>query len=166
MPRKRALRALEARPSLGPVVGSTKILEAQHGPAKCPGVDWPLNCHVDCQTHGERDGLAEIGKVNSVLKGKVGCYLIRRAFALPGRVTDGTGCDAAPLSPGLPRAGCTAPPATDAPPAIPAACSHWFQMPALPAAPARAAQVPRSEERRVGKECRSRWSPFYYKKKQ
>src|SRR4029079_19839543 len=24
---------------------------------------------------------------------------------------------------------------------------------------------PRSEERRVGKECRSRWSPHYYKKK-
>src|ERR1039457_7193658 len=25
--------------------------------------------------------------------------------------------------------------------------------------------VPRSEERRVGKECRSRWSPYHYKKK-
>src|SRR3712207_9030079 len=24
---------------------------------------------------------------------------------------------------------------------------------------------PRSEERRVGKECRSRWSPYHYKKK-
>src|SRR2546427_11688490 len=26
--------------------------------------------------------------------------------------------------------------------------------------------VMRSEERRVGKECRSRWSPYHYKKKQ
>src|SRR5688572_32476149 len=26
-------------------------------------------------------------------------------------------------------------------------------------------QCPRSEERRVGKECRSRWSPHHYKKK-
>src|SRR6266699_7074758 len=25
--------------------------------------------------------------------------------------------------------------------------------------------APRSEERRVGKECRSRWSPYHYKKK-
>src|ERR1039457_7309651 len=25
--------------------------------------------------------------------------------------------------------------------------------------------IPRSEERRVGKECRSRWSPYHYKKK-
>ena len=25
--------------------------------------------------------------------------------------------------------------------------------------------VERSEERRVGKECRSRWSPYHYKKK-
>src|SRR5215207_8318831 len=30
--------------------------------------------------------------------------------------------------------------------------------------PARAT-IPRSEERRVGKECRSRWSPYHYKKK-
>src|SRR5947199_3783656 len=27
-------------------------------------------------------------------------------------------------------------------------------------------QRARSEERRVGKECRSRWSPYHYKKKQ
>src|SRR3712207_8530107 len=27
------------------------------------------------------------------------------------------------------------------------------------------AYVPRSEERRVGKECRSRWSPYHLKKK-
>src|SRR5437763_7283583 len=27
-------------------------------------------------------------------------------------------------------------------------------------------QVPRSEERRVGKECRSRWSPYHEKKKE
>src|SRR5437868_13660976 len=27
------------------------------------------------------------------------------------------------------------------------------------------ADVQRSEERRVGKECRSRWSPYHYKKK-
>src|SRR2546430_17594580 len=27
------------------------------------------------------------------------------------------------------------------------------------------ADVTRSEERRVGKECRSRWSPYHYKKK-
>src|SRR5215813_14969715 len=26
-------------------------------------------------------------------------------------------------------------------------------------------RLPRSEERRVGKECRSRWSPYHYKKK-
>src|SRR5690349_25071180 len=26
--------------------------------------------------------------------------------------------------------------------------------------------IGRSEERRVGKECRSRWSPYYYRKKQ
>src|SRR6266853_4271511 len=26
-------------------------------------------------------------------------------------------------------------------------------------------QIARSEERRVGKECRSRWSPYHYKKK-
>src|SRR5574339_782615 len=29
-----------------------------------------------------------------------------------------------------------------------------------------AAALARSEERRVGKECRSRWSPYHYKKKQ
>src|SRR3989449_9107351 len=29
----------------------------------------------------------------------------------------------------------------------------------------RGARVARSEERRVGKECRSRWSPYHYKKK-
>src|SRR3712207_6939304 len=41
-----------------------------------------------------------------------------------------------------------------------------------PAGPARAspprtrsARHARSEERRVGKECRSRWSPYHYKKK-
>src|SRR5689334_25398241 len=28
-----------------------------------------------------------------------------------------------------------------------------------------ARRLPRSEERRVGKECRSRWSPYHYKKK-
>src|SRR5438309_4097168 len=28
-----------------------------------------------------------------------------------------------------------------------------------------ATQAPRSEERRVGKECRSRWSPYHEKKK-
>src|SRR5687767_15405539 len=31
---------------------------------------------------------------------------------------------------------------------------------------ATAARVPRSEERRVGKECRSRWSPYHKKKKE
>src|SRR5438034_6431797 len=31
--------------------------------------------------------------------------------------------------------------------------------------PARGPLRPRSEERRVGKECRSRWSPYHYKKK-
>src|SRR3712207_9227213 len=31
---------------------------------------------------------------------------------------------------------------------------------------AAAAFIPRSEERRVGKECRSRWSPYHYKKTQ
>src|SRR3712207_9564580 len=30
--------------------------------------------------------------------------------------------------------------------------------------PARPARLGRSEERRVGKECRSRWSPYHYKK--
>src|SRR3712207_5484767 len=33
------------------------------------------------------------------------------------------------------------------------------------APPRRRAPAPRSEERRVGKECRSRWSPYHYKKK-
>src|SRR5690349_22537394 len=32
--------------------------------------------------------------------------------------------------------------------------------------PARLAARARSEERRVGKECRSRWSPYHYKKKE
>src|SRR3989337_4091074 len=32
--------------------------------------------------------------------------------------------------------------------------------------PCRACCWPRSEERRVGKECRSRWSPYHYKKKE
>src|SRR5690348_17984412 len=31
--------------------------------------------------------------------------------------------------------------------------------------PARSEQCPRSEERRVGKECRSRWWPYHQKKK-
>src|SRR6266513_5678040 len=31
--------------------------------------------------------------------------------------------------------------------------------------PARSRPSPRSEERRVGKECRSRWSPYHLKKK-
>src|SRR5688572_33281926 len=30
----------------------------------------------------------------------------------------------------------------------------------------RGARVPRSEERRVGKECRSRWTPYHVKKKE
>src|SRR5438128_11836274 len=38
--------------------------------------------------------------------------------------------------------------------------------PLSPRQPDDGAQVrPRSEERRVGKECRSRWSPYHYKKK-
>ena len=32
---------------------------------------------------------------------------------------------------------------------------------ALPEEPAPAVAAPRSEERRVGKECRSRWSPYH-----
>src|SRR3712207_8223066 len=38
---------------------------------------------------------------------------------------------------------------------------------ALPIAspPASTTHAPRSEERRVGKECRSRWSPYHLKKK-
>ena len=32
--------------------------------------------------------------------------------------------------------------------------------------PAEAAREPRSEERRVGKECRSRWAPYHQKKKE
>src|SRR6266704_3247749 len=34
-----------------------------------------------------------------------------------------------------------------------------------PSVPTNATAAPRSEERRVGKECRSRWSPYHYKKK-
>src|SRR5215204_4984448 len=34
-----------------------------------------------------------------------------------------------------------------------------------PASSTRATVARRSEERRVGKECRSRWSPYHYKKK-
>src|SRR3712207_412875 len=33
--------------------------------------------------------------------------------------------------------------------------------PTVAAAPGTALRVPRSEERRVGKECRSRWSPYH-----
>src|SRR3712207_8513073 len=40
--------------------------------------------------------------------------------------------------------------------------SSWSQMATL--CPARTS-LGRSEERRVGKECRSRWSPYHYKKK-
>src|SRR5215210_8106408 len=36
----------------------------------------------------------------------------------------------------------------------------------LVASSGRAAVSSRSEERRVGKECRSRWSPYHYKKKE
>src|SRR3712207_9352749 len=36
----------------------------------------------------------------------------------------------------------------------------------LPLDRQRGAQARRSEERRVGKECRSRWSPSHYKKKE
>src|SRR5688572_33252345 len=35
----------------------------------------------------------------------------------------------------------------------------------LPRSPHPRLQRRRSEERRVGKECRSRWSPYHYKKK-
>src|SRR5215208_7436243 len=46
---------------------------------------------------------------------------------------------------------------------ISARCTPWRcsrrPRPPSPRAP------PRSEERRVGKECRSRWSPYHYKKK-
>src|SRR4051794_20579919 len=31
--------------------------------------------------------------------------------------------------------------------------------------PTSSSPAPRSEERRVGKECRSQWEPYYYKKK-
>src|SRR6266487_5087729 len=34
-----------------------------------------------------------------------------------------------------------------------------------PTAPASSRRRPRSEERRVGEECRSRWAPYHYKKK-
>src|SRR5690606_40522634 len=34
--------------------------------------------------------------------------------------------------------------------------------PCLPCACVRYPHIPRSEERRVGKECRSRWSSYYY----
>src|SRR2546428_10322793 len=34
-------------------------------------------------------------------------------------------------------------------------------LPPRPSPPARRSQPPRSEERRVGKECRSRWSPYH-----
>src|SRR6266581_6014132 len=54
----------------------------------------------------------------------------------------------------LPISGCPSP-------ARPAVRSR-----APPAARGHAARSrPRSEERRVGKECRSRWSPWHYKKK-
>src|SRR2546422_8807438 len=36
------------------------------------------------------------------------------------------------------------------------ACHRYIEL-----NPVRAAMVPRSEERRVGKECRSRWSPYH-----
>src|SRR2546430_3894649 len=39
------------------------------------------------------------------------------------------------------------------------------EIPDLPGGAAGPMMVPRSEERRVGKECRSRWSPYHYKKK-
>src|SRR3970040_2761306 len=49
-------------------------------------------------------------------------------------------------------------------------CSSDLMTPALPVdagrpSGSRSNRVTRSEERRVGKECRSRWSPYHYKKK-
>src|ERR1035441_7657890 len=39
----------------------------------------------------------------------------------------------------------------------------WHRAPSSPLAyfPSQLASAPRSEERRVGKECRSRWSPYH-----
>src|SRR5215204_7312848 len=41
----------------------------------------------------------------------------------------------------------------------------WASTPTPSCATCSAVRTPRSEERRVGKECRSRWSPYHQKKK-
>src|SRR5437762_9342883 len=44
-------------------------------------------------------------------------------------------------------------------------CSLCAALSSTPSAKGCGTQLQRSEERRVGKECRSRWSPYHYKKK-
>src|SRR5271167_3073180 len=46
-------------------------------------------------------------------------------------------------------------------PVLNAAWSLSGRVPAAECSPRTAANGPRSEERRVGKECRSRWSPYH-----
>ena len=67
-------------------------------------------------------------------------------------------------APPLMAAAPTAPAAEPGTPAAATVIPPVGTQPALPAtrdATARAATAPRSEERRVGKECRSRWSPYH-----
>src|SRR3712207_9545545 len=50
------------------------------------------------------------------------------------------------------------------PPLKPSGCAAVPSAP-FPTKTLRTGIAPRSEERRVGKECRSRWSPYHYKKR-